>query len=241
MPESIDRHRRRTFHPALAQTLAVALLLPLLATLGYWQMQRAREKQVLFNAVAAATHAPVQQVTSLPHSPLPQHAWADGRFDRHFFLLDNRVAGGRAGYELLAPLRLADGRAVLINRGWLPPGPDRAHPPTAALPATTVRVQGLALIPAAPAFTLSAREAMTAGWPKVVQTAQPATLASALGYPLLPVVIYPDGSAVAAHELAALHTFGPGRHRAYAVQWFVMAALLLLFYLRHGLRRGAAR
>ncbi|HEY0721512.1 MAG TPA: SURF1 family protein [Gammaproteobacteria bacterium] len=238
MTNSIGRRLR--FRPALAQSIASVVLFLLLLSLGNWQLHRAGEKQALFAAIDAALHAAAQPVSALQASSLPQRASAAGRYEQLPFLLDNRVRNGRAGYELLAPLQLADGRAVLVVLGWLPQGEDRAHLPSVTLPAGTVQLEGLALAPAAPPFALSEREAFASGWPKVVQTAVPAQLARVLGHSLLPLVIYPDGSEAALHELDALHAFPPARHRAYAAQWFVMAGVLLLLYLRHGLRRGAA-
>ena len=37
----------------------------------------------------------------------------------HQFLLDNRSHGGLPGYEVLTPLQLADGRVLLVDRGWV--------------------------------------------------------------------------------------------------------------------------
>lgn len=239
MAISIASYRWHGFRPALAQSLATAALLPILLGLGIWQLQRAAEKEALFAAAERVQRAAPQPVALLNASALPQHAYAEGRYDHPPFLLDNRVRNGRAGYEVLAPLRLADGRGVLIVLGWLPQGEDRAHPPQVTLPSGNVQAEGLALTPSPPPFTLTMEETFAAGWPKVVQTAVPAQLASVLGYPLLPLVIYPDGSEALVHQVAALRAFEPSRHRAYAVQWFAMAAVLLLVYLRHGVcRRG---
>lgn len=236
MAISIDGDRRFGFRPALAQSLATVLLLPLLMGLGMWQLQRAQEKEQLLVAADAAQSASARPVASMNPSHLPQHVRAEGRYDHSPFLLDNRVRNGRAGYEVLAPLRMTDGHAVLVVLGWLPQGEDRAHLPQVILPSGTVHVQGLALTPSPQPFALTANEAFAAGWPKVVQTAVPEQLSIVLGYPLLPLLIYPDGSEAAAHEVAALRTFGPSRHRAYALQWFTMAAVLLFVYVRHGLR-----
>ena len=237
MAISIDSGRRFGFRPALAQSLATLILLPTLFGLGIWQLYRAQEKEYLFAAAEAAQHAAPQPVDSIVRSHWPQHARAEGRYDHAPFLLDNRVRNGRAGYEVLAPLRLSDGRGVLIVLGWVQQGDDRADLPQVNMPTGTAEVEGLALIPAPPPYALSESEIFAAGWPKVVQTAVPERLADVLGYPLLPFVIYPDGSEAASREIAALYAFGPARHRAYAVQWFAMAAVLLFVYLRHGLRR----
>jgi surfeit locus 1 family protein len=47
----------------------------------------------------------------------------DGRFrhDREMYLAA-RVRLGRAGLHVITPLVLDDGRAVLVDRGWVPPG-----------------------------------------------------------------------------------------------------------------------
>jgi len=214
------------------------VLLPLLIALGFWQLQRAQEKQDLFSAEAAAEQASPRPVAELAASSLPQHAIVSGRYDRHLFLLDNRVKNGHAGYEVLAPLRLSDGRGVLVNRGWVALGNSRSDLPKISVPDQTVTVTGLAFTPEAPPFDLSDRETFASGWPRVVQSEVPSRLAEVLDYTLLPVVLYPDDSAVAAHKVAALHGFPPARHRAYAWQWFAMAMVLVGVYLRHGFKRG---
>ncbi len=209
-------------------------MLPALLGLGGWQLQRAAEKTSLVMALERARDAPPVPLQDLSPSTLPQRVQASGRFATEQFLLDNRVSNGHAGYEHLAPLILPDGRAVLVDLGWLPMGPDRRILPSVEVPAGPVRLTGLALAPARPVFALSDREAFGEGWPLRVQTAEPARLATRLGYPLLPVLLYPDGSPAARSQLAALMAFPPERHLAYALQWFAMALVLTLLYGRHG-------
>ncbi|MGM0517709.1 MAG: SURF1 family protein [Pseudomonadota bacterium] len=230
--------RGRRFRPALAQSLATLLLLPLFLGLGGWQLERAAEKQQLLDAESAARQASPVPAGSLGPTEVPLHARANGRYDEHLFLLDNRVRDRRAGYEVLAPLRLADDEAVLVNLGWVAQGASREQLPTVEAPTGTVQVTGLAMTPEPPPFELSARETFAAGWPKVVQTAVPGTLEQELGYPLRPVVLYPEGSAVATHKVEIMHDFGPSRHHGYAAQWFGFAVVLVIVYLWHGLHRG---
>jgi len=226
------------FRPALVQTLGTLVLLPTFIALGAWQMDRAADKQQLFAAQAAAEQATPVPVATLGASAMPLHARAEGQYDRHLFLLDNRVRNRRAGYEVLAPLRLADGQAVLVNLGWVAQGASREQLPSVQAPEGTVRVTGLAQTPEPPPFSLSDQETFATGWPKVVQTAVPGTLEKELGYRLRPVMLYPDGSKVAAHQVEAMHAFGPSRHHAYAAQWFGFALVLVVIYLWHGLHRG---
>ena len=228
----------RRFRPALAQTLATLVLLPVFLGLSFWQVQRATEKQHLFEAESAARHAAPVPVESLGTTDVPLHAQASGQYDDHLFLLDNRVRNRQAGYEVLAPLRVANGQAVLVNLGWVAQGDSREHLPTVEAPTGTVQVSGLAMTPESPPFELSDDELFAPGWPKVVQTAVPGTLERELGFPLRPVVLYPDGSEVAAHKVEVMHEFGPSRHHGYAAQWFGFAVVLVIVYLWHGLHRG---
>ncbi len=101
------------FRPALVQSLATLVLLPVFVGLGTWQVQRAAEKQHLLEAELAATQASPVPIGSLGPTNVPLHARASGRYDEHLFLLDNRVRKRRAGYEVLAPLRIADDEASI--------------------------------------------------------------------------------------------------------------------------------
>src|SRR5512134_2150998 len=68
--------------------------------LGNWQSGRADEKR------AAAAQAQRQELR--------------GEFlERYTVLLNNKVNRGRPGYHVVQPLRTADGRHVLVNRGWI--------------------------------------------------------------------------------------------------------------------------
>jgi surfeit locus 1 family protein len=231
---------RRGFRPGLAQTLGFLALLPALLGLADWQVQRADEKAALIAAWGHASESEPVPIGELPQSALPQRAQAAGQFASERFLLDNRISNGRAGYELLVPLILADGRAVLVDRGWLPLGRDRRDLPNVQIPAGPVRVVGLATPPSPPAFALSDRDAFAEGWPQVVQTAEPARLATRTRYPLMPVLLYPDGSEAARARIAGLTDFPPARHLAYAFQWLALALVLVLLYVAHGLRRATA-
>lgn len=234
------------FRPALVQTVVTILLLPSFIALGVWQMHRAVEKKLLFATEAKAEKAIPQTLDSSSSDKLSLHVQAHGQYDKdHLFLLDNRVRDGQVGYFLLAPLRLessgTDTKAVLVNLGWVPQGESRRQRPNVTVPELPVTVTGLALSPDSPPFHLTDREEFSPGWPKVVQNVQPKQMANTLGYSLLPVVIYPDGSEVVQEREKAMHAFGPSRHYGYAAQWFGFATILVGIYLWHGFKRARNR
>ena len=113
------RHGR--WSASWAMTLLTLLAVLAFLDLGRWQWHRAQHKR----ALAAAFHAGDSAVQPLAGSSaaLPRYTQvrAQGRYDgEHQFLLDNMSHDGQPGYQVLTPLRLDDGRTLIINRGWLP-------------------------------------------------------------------------------------------------------------------------
>lgn len=134
--------------PALTRWSKVGLLAAALvvaagtARLGVWQLDRAAQKVQLQQAMQTQTALPPLTADTLPRSradgaaPPHRRAMLQGQWlaDRSIYL-DNRPMNGRTGFYLVTPLQLADGSAVLVQRGWLPrDAADRARvapPPTA--------------------------------------------------------------------------------------------------------------
>jgi cytochrome oxidase assembly protein ShyY1 len=224
-------------------TAATLFLLPLLVGLGFWQLQRADEKALL----AAAW----EQRQSQPPVPLAQ-LWAEpaetlgylpvslaGVFvaDK-YFLLDNRVMGGRFGFEVIGILELDDAAGVvLVNRGWIAADPARRELPQ--VPSVPGRVELTGHVYVAPGTPyLLAEQELGAVWPKLLQAIEMDKLV-----PLVQAIggnrAFPYPVRIAARQPGALTVdwqvvnVSPDKHRAYAAQWFTMAlALLVLFLLR---------
>jgi surfeit locus 1 family protein len=109
------------FRPGPWPSLATLLLLALLLSLGFWQLDRAAQKRVLLEAYTARpSDAPIQVDTSFRPAPDWRYRQAQvmgAYMAERQFLLDNRVYQGRVGYFVLTPMRLArSDAAVLVNR-----------------------------------------------------------------------------------------------------------------------------
>ncbi len=138
----------------LAAALAVAAVMVLLGT---WQYDRYQERSAI-NARIDAPGEPVPLARLLPSpeaGPVrPEDVWrlveVTGRYDPdHQVLVRGRSYQGRTGYEVVTPLVLADGSAVLVDRGWLPPTPEgpTVLPTVPAPPAGEVTVTGWLRLP----------------------------------------------------------------------------------------------
>ncbi|PPT18163.1 SURF1 family protein [Xanthomonas arboricola] len=203
------------------------------AALGQWQLQRMHDKQALLERAAHVRQTPLTLVQALatPHAL----AWVSGevRFLPQQVLLDNQLHAGRAGvriYQLAAPQ--GSPVTLLVDLGWLPLPADRQLPKIAPLQGSQA-VQGLLSAP--PSAGLAMGPALAAGnapqtW--LATRLDTSALRSALGRrdissqvlrldPALPVGY--------ARDLEMLpNTLPPARHLGYAVQWFGLAAAVLV-------------
>jgi len=222
-------------------TLAALVTVALCVTAGNWQRGRMHEKQALADALAAADRlAPVP----LPARAIDWSAWryrrvvAHGRYDAAGqFLVDNRVHQGRVGYDVVTPLGLPDGRWLLVDRGFVPAGRDRAVLPDAPVPPAEVTVEGRIEVPAR-GFVLGNPQPQGALWPHL----DPERYAERSGRPVLPVYLQASGGdagAGLARDWPA-PDLGTQMHLGYMVQWYVfasMAAGLWLFFAWRRWRR----
>lgn len=244
-----DHNTSRPARPHPLVSLALTLLFcTLFVALGYWQLQRAATQEARTATLTERAHqgalsvAQLAKLDSMDDMPLR----ARGRFDNaHSLLLDNRVLDGRAGYELLTPFITDTGAALLVNRGWLPRGPDRNILPVIAPINGEVQVSGLTHKPGHNIFLPTPDKTVPARWPVLLTELDTAIIGQWLGQPLLPVVlrldpaIHFDAPPLPRHWQAPVR-LTPARHRAYAVQWFLFAAIALGIYLTLAWRRRHA-
>lgn len=234
---------RFEFRPGLWPSVVVLLLLALLISLGFWQLDRAEQKRVLLEAYGDRPHDTAIQLTA-DFAPGPDWRYrrvqATGAYIAgRQFLLDNRVYRGRAGYHVLTPLRIADSDVlVLVNRGWVPQGATRAELPSLPAPGGDQHIEGIIDFPPDKVFSLGEGEDRDPGWPKVLQRVRLDLQAQQLHARLLPLVLLlaPEQPGGFVREWTPV-VIGPERHVGYAVQWFALAAALVILYMLANLKR----
>ncbi|MFM7798115.1 MAG: SURF1 family protein [Planctomycetota bacterium] len=234
---------RRVFAPSWTMTALTVLLLAVFISLGRWQWGRAEQKEALARGFAAGAEE-AQPLGALSTATLPHYAVVSvtGEWDAaRQFLLDNRTRDGRAGYEVLTPLRLADGRWLLVNRGWLPFEGRRDRLPEVApglLPGAVTLRGRLDELPTAGLASGRAAPALSGAWPRATSFPQTAQLAAALGGARLePRVLLLDASAPAGYRRDwRPFVKGPEQNISYAVQWWSFGVLLLVLFVKMNLR-----
>jgi surfeit locus 1 family protein len=203
--------------------------------LGRWQWHRAAEKRAL-DAAFIAGAAVVSNLQARGIGEFPRYAQlrVRGRYDgAHQFLLDNISYRGRAGYEVLTPLLLEDGRTLLVNRGWLPLTRSRSELPYVNIdfPADLTVTGRADRLPVAAIAFGHAPPPPGPTWPKVTSFPTMDELSAALGARLEPRLLLLN----AAEPLGFARDWqpeglGPLRHVSYALQWWSFAALALVLY-----------
>lgn len=234
------RSGRWQFVPSIWPTLAAAVLIALTLSLGNWQTQRATYKRTLQARVNAAERDPVLHIGSeviAKARVLYRRVEARGVLDaRYEILLDNRIHNGVAGYHVLTPLKLEGAnRYVLINRGWISVGTTRDALPQIPALTSQVKITGLALDPDTRYFELRGAQAQGRLW----QNLNFERYTAHSGLSLQPFVLQQsnDTGDGLIRDWPRPDT-GVATHVSYAMQWYGLAATLVVLWLVLNLKRN---
>jgi surfeit locus 1 family protein len=221
------------FNPSLIPTLAAIAMIALTLSLGNWQLHRAqykRDLQARFDRVGSepAIHLPGSKVNG--EDLQFRRVELQGRFDpNHEIYLDNRVHDGVPGYHILEPMQIGgSGMYVLVNRGWIAAGPNRADLPVVKTPEGTVGVEGIAMIPTKRYLELSSDTVQGKLWENLNME----KYAGTVPYSLQPIMILQlnDTGDGLIRKWDRPDT-GINMHLGYAFQWFALAVAILVTYI----------
>ena len=236
---------RRRWQPSLLGVVLTLLGIALFARLGFWQLDRAGQKQDLLAQYETG------QRSQIPITP--ENADSLSRYQRvsvagsydplHQILLDNMPSHtGRPGYRVLTPMQTPAGW-LLVDRGWLPLGATRAVLPDISVSAAERNITGtLDALPRAGLQLETAPTDPNAPWPRVLSFPTHSALEQQLGHKLIRGVLLLDASQPEGYErIWEAHLgFKPERHIGYAVQWFGLGATALVIFILMGFRTRKA-
>jgi surfeit locus 1 family protein len=237
-----------TIQPGLLPTLAAVLVLSGLLALGVWQLNRAEQKERLYETYIQRSQMPPvdlnREAAALDGSDdlLWRRAQASGQYTGNAtFLLDNQVLNGAPGYFVFTPFELngKPGR-ILVNRGWIPAGSYRHQTPDIETPGAGLLISGtLSPPPPRPAFLDGAMAEDMGGGITRIQYLDPDDIGQRLGRALAPYVMRLDAGSSAGYT-RSWRTDGSGseRHLGYAFQWFALAAAAVVIFVSLNIRRG---
>ena len=235
--------KRSALLPALLMILLTAVFL----SAGVWQTRRAHYKDMLQAEIdAAAAEAPMHagaEMLDAAHANLHRLEASGSWVADKTILLDNKVRDGVVGYEVVTPLRLAEGNLfLLVNRGWIRAPQLRSELPTVVTPAGSVAVEGVARVPSSRFIELGKEVVSGPVW----QNLTIERYAAWSSLPLQPVVLYQAGDQAdgllpveVAPEASGI---GADRHRGYALTWFSLAGVTVVLgamtWFRYGRKQN---
>ena len=207
----------------IAGHLLVLVLTVSFLALGFWQLARNDHKQSLVRKARAAYAAPAPDVSEPVVSG--RRVQASGRYDpAHTVLLRNQVHDGKDGVDVVTPLVLADGSAVVVDRGWIPAVGSRATPRPVTSDVVVVRGIAHTSSPLSPQDTVA-----SAGGQLSLPRVDLSRIGRYVALQLQPIWIEAQAQTPAPTPEAPLLPQPPApdqvNHVQYAIEWFSFAAI----------------
>ncbi|WP_338414403.1 SURF1 family protein [uncultured Sphaerotilus sp.] len=230
---TLIRHRHHRWVILVAALVGVAGT----ARLGLWQLDRAAQKIDRQTLLDERQKLPELTAADLARQPeevdgqIQRLVRLQGRWvARATLFLDNRPMDGRVGFHVVTPLQLADGTAVLVERGWAPRNALRREdlPPVKTPDAEAVTVVARIIPTPSRLFDFGGLESGP-----IRQNLDIAAAARESGLSLRPVALLqtegPTDDGLLRHWSAP--STGVDKHHGYAAQWFALSALIAGLYV----------
>jgi surfeit locus 1 family protein len=220
----------------ILSTIIVIILSVGMIGLGFWQLDRHRQRQAYIAGVIAEVQDAPFVLTGSPADDqyadrIYHQVQAEGRFDfENQVIVKNKFYDETMGYHLVTPFLIKDGdRAVLVDRGWVPPETVQTpadarqydEPALTSILGRILATEESATPPEEPQFW----------WLRV----DVASIGRQLPYDVLPfyVALTPpeEEQTTPPYRNPPKFELDPGAHFGFAIEWLLFAFLLPLFYL----------
>ena len=223
----------------------VAIAVPLFAVAGVWQLHRLDERRTKNALIRDRESQPVRSLDDVLADDDAEHrrVRVTGTYDtsEEVVLIGRPGPNGIDGSRVLTPLLVDDDDAVLVDRGWVPPGMEDPPLREAAPPDDDVTVTGI-LLPSEGRAAL----APATKHEEIVDRIDVARIASGSEHGFISSGLYlllqtQDPAPGDVPKPVEPRRPSEGPHLGYAVQWFLFIPTLLAVYvvlLRQQARRS---
>ena len=216
--------------------LGLIVLFVVLIKLGFWQLSSADKKQQSIDAREQAMNIAMTQLPDAGEVEKhhAQRVSLTGRFDfEQTVLLDNKILNGQVGYHVLIPFYPnadASTDMVLVDAGWVAAGARRDVLPTLTQWQGIEQVNGFIYQSELNPFIQNIERNKPISFPHVISQFDIDEMTTVFDVSLYPAMIRLNPASEWGYEKNWLwqNRMTPEKHRGYAVQWFALAATLLL-------------
>ncbi len=227
------------FTPSRGMFALAFLFILLFTRLGFWQLQRADEKQQLLTRQQAQSVKPATLWQAADPSPLPyQRLIVQGHYLPQVYFLDNQYHQHQFGYDVLSPFLLASGEVVMIDRGWVQGERLRQSLPNIPVPEGEVRVQGSVYYHSKKNWLLDQEFEKKSSSVTVIELIDTKLLNQFLHKSVYPFIIRLSNDEANGYVRDwVVVSMPPTRHFGYALQWFAMAFVILVIFIALNLKK----
>jgi surfeit locus 1 family protein len=229
----------RCFTSKAVITLIALVVFSFFVRLGFWQIQRAHEKQTMLAAEERLSKQEAVRWSAGEKLPLQyQRMQVNGHYLPARFLLDNQHHQHQFGYDIVSPLILSDGGIIMVDRGWIAGDPARHIFPDVPVPEGELTVSGSAYFPAKNQWVLGQAWEKKSKEITIIEILDEKLLKQILQKNVYPFIIRlgknEDNGFIREWPIVAML---PERHFAYALQWFAMAGAILILFIVLNVRK----
>jgi cytochrome oxidase assembly protein ShyY1 len=224
----------RRFSPGFL--ILTLLFVALTLSLGFWQLDREKQKRALLEMYDARskTSVPLETVTNDWQANHYQRIEAEGNFlpDKQIFL-ENQVHEGQVGYHAYVPFITDGNTTILANRGW-----QKELQENDDIPDGQVQIEALLRPPPEVGLRLGSLEQTSFDRPYRTPYVDIGWISKRLDLELSPFVLL-----LAKEKNGEFTTdwtpvrMSPEQHRGYAVTWFTLAVALVVLFLFYSFRK----
>ena len=234
------------FRPLFWLTVVTVPALLTLILLGSWQLQRLQWKNDLIDQFEARIAAPAVSPPSAGNVT-PENEFTrlelvgEFRHNQEIYLT-GRTYEGNAGFHVVTPFLLVDGRTILINRGWVAESYRNRSTREFSLVAGQVTVDSILRLPASRGYFVPENDPEDGFWFTLV----PMEIVEYVGIPV-PVITSYYADALRTSEVVTLPIGAKtalnlrNAHLSYAMTWYGIALALVGVYGAYHYQAGRLR
>ena len=109
----------------LLSIIIFVICISLFLSLGFWQLDRAEEKDGIVNLYQSRQKTDTESLLSFNNKNISELFYRNYRIKGNYlnkvFLIDNKIKNKMPGFNVISPFKLiSSGEVILIDRGWIP-------------------------------------------------------------------------------------------------------------------------
>jgi len=223
----------------------------LFLSLGFWQLDRAKEKDNIVNLYKNRQQAKIEKLTSISDNDISNLHYRNfvikGSYINKVFLVDNKIKNKKPGFNVISPFKLlSTSEVILVDRGWIELRGERQdivrnfnYLNTEGIEKNVQEINGY-IYPRVKSYTIG-DIFIDDKWPRLIQ---------AINFDEISKVLSSQNFLIngVTFRLGQSNNFGFNRewkivhmssskHLGYAFQWFSMAAALVILILIYFVRK----